>query len=71
MKERTEGFLRNELIPHESEQFDYISELHDYLWQFIKCEIPGADGNLKDCIDMALQQARTRAEKTSNKDWEE
>jgi len=61
MKTRTKGFLRDELISHESEQFDYISELHDYLWKFIRCELPGAGGNIKDYIDIALQQAERRA----------
>ncbi len=62
MKPRTKGFLRDELISHESEQFDYIAELHDYLWRFIRCELsPGAGGNIRDYIDIALQQAEKRA----------
>ena len=61
MKKRTEGFLRNELINHDSEQFDYIKELHNYLWKFVICQIPSANGNLKDYIDIALDEAERRA----------
>jgi len=61
MKTRTKGFLRDELISHKSEQFDYISELHGYLWRFVKCELPGAGGNIEDYIEIALQQAEKRA----------
>jgi hypothetical protein len=60
MKARTKGFLRDELISHESEQFDYIAELHEYLWRFVRCELPGVGGNIKDYIDIALQQAERR-----------
>ena len=61
MKVRTKGFLRDELINHKSEQFDYISELHDYLWRFIRCEFPDAGGNIIDYLDVVLQQAERRA----------
>ena len=61
MKTRSEGFLRDEIISHQSEQFDYIVELHDYLWDFVRCEIPLASGHLKDYIDIALNQARIRS----------
>ncbi len=61
MKTRNKGFLKDELISHKSEQFDYITELHDYLWKFIRSELPGASGNIRDYIDIALQQSENRA----------
>ena len=69
MKTRRKGFLRDELISHESEQFDYIAELHDYLWRFIRCELPGSGGSIKDYIDIAIQQAEHRT-KTTNQNTE-
>ena len=51
MKQRSEGFLRDELISHDSEQFDYIKELHAYLWEFIRCELPSCGGNLNIYLD--------------------
>ena len=60
MKKRTDGFLSNENINHESEQFDYIGELHDYLWQFIRIELPAASGNIRDYLDIALENAKYR-----------
>jgi len=60
MKIRKDGFLSNELISHESEQFDYIAELHDYLWKFIRCELPAANGNLNDYLDIALENIQHR-----------
>ena len=60
MKKRSEGFLREELIPHDSEQFDYISELHAYLWRFVRCEIPEASGDLADFLDAAVKMAQAR-----------
>lgn len=56
MKERTKGFLRKELINHDSEQFDYIIELHSYLWWFIRCVEPGATGKLDQYIDAAIEK---------------
>ena len=68
MKERTKGFLRDELINHDSEQFDYIVELHEYLWKFVRCELPGVGGNLRDYLDLALLQSKKRAQIKSNLD---
>ncbi len=56
MKKRTDGFLRDELINHDSEQSDYIRELHDYLWRFVRCELPFAGGNLRDYLDLAIEK---------------
>ena len=61
MKKRNAGFLRTELINHDSEQFDYIKELHEYLWKFVRCELPAANGKLTDYIDIALKEAQKRA----------
>ena len=63
MKQRIKGFLRDELINHESEQFDYISELHDYLGRFVRCELPGARGKLNEYLDIALENAQYRSNK--------
>jgi hypothetical protein len=54
MKERPYTFLANNKIDHDSEIFDYISELHSYLWDFIRIAIPGASGTLDMYIDASL-----------------
>jgi hypothetical protein len=56
MKERSKGFLRNELIAHDSEQFDYIRELHDYLWRVVNVAVPGASGKLRDYLPAAIEK---------------
>ena len=61
MKTRSEGFLSDKKISHNSEQFDYITELHDYLWRFVRFEIPGASGSLNDYLDIAVRSATHRA----------
>jgi hypothetical protein len=61
MKKRSEGFLSEEKIDQSSEQFDYIRELHDYLWEFVRCELPAASGRLNDYLDIALENAKHRA----------
>lgn len=54
MKKRPDGFLAKDKIDHDGEIFDYIKELHDYLWQFVRKSIPGASGQLEWYIDDAL-----------------
>ena len=54
MKQRASGFLAKEHIDHDSEAFDYIRELHDYLWRFVRVHIPGASGDLTDLLDKAI-----------------
>lgn len=54
MRARTRGFLKDENISHDSEQFDYIRELHDYLWRFTRAVIPEANGNLREWLDEAV-----------------
>ena len=61
MKKRKEGFLSNQNISHNSEQFDYIVELHEYLWAFVRAEMPSASGNLDDFVDDALKKSKARA----------
>jgi len=48
-------FLSKENIDHEGEIFNYIQELHEILWQFVRIAKPKASGNLKDHIDSALE----------------
>jgi len=57
MKKRTKGFLAQDKIDQEGEIFNYIRELHDYLWRFTRCELPFANGNLRDYLDIALEKA--------------
>ena len=57
MKKRSKGFLAEELILHESEPFNYISELHDYLWRFVRTVLPGASGRRCKYPDVAIEQA--------------
>ena len=54
MKQRTKGFLANEIIRHDSEQFDYIAEANGYLWQFVRSVIPSANGDLSCFVDLAV-----------------
>jgi len=61
MKSRTDGFLSKDKICHDSEQFDYIRELHGYLWAFVRCQLPTASGKLGDYLDIALKEAQSRA----------
>ena len=48
-------------MSHDSEQFKYIVELHEYLWKFVRCEIPDASGSLKDFVDEALRKSVVRS----------
>lgn len=54
MKNRPEGFPGPEFIDPDSEQFNYIKELHWYLWRFVRFAFPDASGELSDFIDPAL-----------------
>ena len=51
MKSRPQGFLSNKNVPHNSEVFDYVAELHSYLWRFVRVARPGASGDLGDMLD--------------------
>ena len=61
MKPRPPYFLSEENIDHDSEIFDYIRELHDYLWAFVRTQMPGTSGDLKDYVDEALKIAKQRS----------
>lgn len=66
MKRRTQGFLSEPHILHESEIFDYIKELHEYLWRFVRVYNKGASGNLSEFIDYAADIAEIRSESRIN-----
>ena len=55
MKDRPYGFLAEDKISHNDEIFDYIKELHNYLWEYIRRIIPSASGNLHDYVDEGLK----------------
>ena len=61
MKDRPKGFLSNENIPHNSIQFEYLVELHEYLWRFIRVHIPGASGKLNELLGKAIEIAETKS----------
>jgi len=54
MKPRTNGFLSEKNISHDSEIFDYIAELHDYLWRVVRAVSPGSSGMLTKKVDEAI-----------------
>ena len=60
MKKRTKYFLSDENISHDSETFDYIVELHGYLWRFVSVAIPRASGSLRDYIDIAIEKLEVK-----------
>jgi|GEM_PF-2083845 len=64
MKPRPRGFLAEDKIAHDSEIFDYIKELHSYLWRFTRAEIPAANGSLDDYLDTAIERAEQALEGT-------
>jgi hypothetical protein len=55
MKPRPDGFLAEDKIDSNSEIFDYIRELHNYLWEYVRRVIPGASGWLNDYVDKGLE----------------
>jgi len=62
MKKRPNGFLAVDKISHDSGIFNYISELHDYLWRFVRCQFPGAGGHLCDYLDIAIENREYQVE---------
>jgi len=60
MKTRTPGFLADDKIDHDSEIFDYIRELHEYLWRFVKVVRPYASGYINDYIDATLTELESK-----------
>ena len=55
MKDRPYGFLGEDKIDSNSEIFDYIRELHNYLWEYVRRVMPSASGWLNDYIDKGLE----------------
>lgn len=55
MKERPLNFLSEEHIDHDSEIFDYIRELHLYLWRVVRAVSPGASGSLRHYVDDVVE----------------
>ena len=58
MRKRPDGFLSKENIDHDGEIFNYIGELHDYLWAFSRLAFPSAQGDLRKVLDLALETSR-------------
>lgn len=61
MKERPKGFLSD--ISRSSEVFDYIVELHEYLWRVVRALEPGASGHLNEQVDHAIGLLEAAARK--------
>jgi hypothetical protein len=66
VKERPRAFLAE--IFQEPQPYpvvaDYIQELHEYLWRFVRAEFPFASGTLSDYVKIAVQSAEYRATKS-------
>ena len=56
MKTRPYGFLAGE-----GEVEDYATELHGYLWRFIRTVMPLAGGHISEYLDRAIEQAEREA----------
>lgn len=64
MRKRPDGFLADIFQDGDKEVASYIRELHEYLWEFVRCEIPGASGSLSDFVANAILLAKTRIKPT-------
>jgi len=60
MKTRPKGFIAEDKIDHNGEIFDYIRELHEYLWKFVQVFYPGASGSLTDWVDEPLDEVESK-----------
>lgn len=58
LKHRPEGFLDPDKTP--PEVFDYVRELHEILWRFVKVQNPEASGDLTRWLPTALFIAENR-----------
>jgi len=58
MKVREAGFIADDKIDHNGEIFDYIRELHEYLWQYVWLFAPSASGSLSDWVDKVLDDTK-------------
>lgn len=65
LKERPKAFLAEvfQEPTRQPEVADYISELHEYLWRFVRVEFPWAQGDLKDYLRLAVESAEYRKHK--------
>ena len=55
MKPRQPGFLADDQIDHNSEIFDYIQELHGYLWRVVHIVQYNACGKLNNYLDGSIE----------------
>jgi len=63
MKKRPDRFLSEEYLSQDtSEASNYIVELHEYLWRFIKTQFPGAQGHMEEYLDLAIEKAEAQGE---------
>ena len=60
MKDRPNGFIGEDKVDHDGEVFDYIKELHEYLWRFVRLFSPSASGSLADLIDCVLDDVESK-----------
>ena len=60
MEKRPNGFLDPDKI--DKEVFNYIRELHEILWRFVRAEYPNASGSLNDWLPTALAKAEKRTD---------
>lgn len=56
MKQRPKNFLSPSKFD-KNEVFDYVRELHSYLWRFVHVYLPGASGYLDEYLDQAINKA--------------
>jgi len=59
MKQRPKNFLGEDKIDQNGEIFDYIRELHQYLWKFVYIYYPGAGGSLDEWLDVTLNNVKS------------
>ena len=59
MKQRPDGFLKDLYNP-DTEVGDYVRELHEYLWRFVRVRFPWASGTLDKYVDAAIEDAERK-----------
>ena len=60
MKDRERGFIGEDKVDHNGEVFDYIAELHEYLWRYVRLFVPSASGSLSDWVDCVLDDVESK-----------
>ena len=60
MKQRPAGFIAEDKVDHNGEIFDYIRELHEYLWKFVRIFYPMASGSLNEWLDQTLDDIESK-----------